>query len=152
MPDIAVRPVERADQAPWRRLWDGYNAFYGRSGPTALPEAIVETTWMRFFDAGEPMEALVADAGGRLVGLAHIVFHRSMTSPTTVCYLQDLFTDPALRGQGIGRALIEAVYGRAKAAGATRVYWQTHETNTTVMRLYDAMAERTGFVVYGKWL
>lgn len=152
MPDIAVRPVARADLVPWRRLWDGYNAFYGRSGPTALPESIVETTWGRFFDADEPMAALVAGSGGRLVGLAHIVFHRSMTSPTTVCYLQDLFTDPEARGQGVGRALIEAVYGRAKAMEATRVYWQTHETNTTAMRLYDAMAERIGFVVYAQRL
>jgi GNAT superfamily N-acetyltransferase len=150
MPDIAVRPVERADMAAWRRLWDGYNAFYGRSGPTALAESIVETTWARFFDADEPMAALVAETGGRLAGLAHIVFHRSMTSPTSVCYLQDLFTDPASRGQGVGRALIEAVYRRAAAAGATRVYWQTHESNATAMRLYDAVAERTGFVVYAK--
>jgi len=152
MPDIAVRPLELADKAPWRRLWDGYNAFYGRSGPTALPDSIVETTWARFFDASEPMEALVAGMDGRLAGLGHIVFHRSMTSPTTVCYLQDLFTDPAARGRGVGRALIEAVYRRAEAAGATRVYWQTHETNTTAMRLYDAVAERTGFVVYARRL
>lgn len=152
MPDIAVRPLERADKAPWRRLWDGYNAFYGRSGPTALPDSIVETTWVRFFDASEPMEALVAGIDGRLAGLVHIVFHRSMTSPTTVCYLQDLFTDPAARGRGVGRALIEAVYRRAEAAGATRVYWQTHETNTTAMRLYDGVAERTGFVVYARRL
>jgi len=152
MPDIAVRPLERADKAPWRQLWDGYNAFYGRSGPTALPDSIVETTWARFFDASEPMEALVAGMDGRLAGLVHIVFHRSMTSPTTVCYLQDLFTDPAARGRGVGRALIEAVYRRAEAAGATRVYWQTHETNTTAMRLYDAVAERTGFVVYARRL
>jgi len=150
MPDIAVRPLERADKAPWRRRWDGYNAFYGRSGPTALPDSIVETTWARFFDASEPMEALVAAMDGRLAGLVHIVFHRSMTSPTTVCYLQDLFTDPAARGRGVGRALIEAAYRRAEAAGATRVYWQTHETNTTAMRLYDGVAERTGFVVYAK--
>jgi len=152
MPDIAVRPLEHADKAPWRQLWDGYNAFYGRSGPTALPDSIVETTWARFFDASEPMEALVAGIDGRLAGLVHIVFHRSMTSPTTVCYLQDLFTDPAARGRGVGRALIEAVYRRAEAAGATRVYWQTHETNTTAMRLYDAVAERTGFVVYARRL
>jgi len=152
MSDIAVRPVDRADLEPWRRLWGGYNAFYGRSGPTALPASIVETTWARFFDADEPMEALVAETDGRLVGLVHIVFHRSMTSQTSVCYLQDLFTDSAVRGQGVGRALIEAVYGRAKAVEATRVYWQTHETNATAMRLYDGIAERTGFVVYAKRL
>jgi len=150
--DITVRPVDRADFDPWRRLWDGYNAFYGRSGPTALPASIVETTWQRFFDASEPMEALVAVANGELVGLVHIVFHRSMISPTFVCYLQDLFTDAAVRGQGVGRALIEAVYECAASAGATRVYWQTHESNAPAMRLYDGVAERTGFVVYARQL
>jgi GNAT superfamily N-acetyltransferase len=150
MPAISVRPVATADKVAWRRLWDGYNAFYGRSGPTALADSIVETTWMRFLDADEPMEALVAERGGRAVGLAHIVFHRSMISPTMVCYLQDLFTDPEACGHGVARALIEAVYRRADAAGATRVYWQTHETNENAMRLYDAMADRTGFVVYAR--
>jgi GNAT superfamily N-acetyltransferase len=71
-----------------------------------------------------------------------------MIGPT--CYLQDLFTAESARGQGIGRALIESVYERAKAAGSQRVYWQTHETNLTGMKLYDKVAERSGFVVYRK--
>ena len=151
-PALNVRPIVRADFDAWRELWNGYNAFYGRSGPNALPDSIVETTWERFFDASEPMEALVAVANGALVGLVHIVFHRSMISPTSVCYLQDLFTDAAVRGQGVGRALIEAAYERAAAAGATRVYWQTHESNAPAIRLYDGVAERTGFVVYARQL
>jgi GNAT superfamily N-acetyltransferase len=143
-----VRPLARADLAQWRPLWDGYNAFYGRSGPTALAEEITRTTWARFFDADEPVHALVAEHDGRLVGLVHYLFHRSTTLLGPTCYLQDLFTDAALRGQGVGRALIAAVNERACAAGAERVYWMTHETNITAMKLYDRVAEKPGFVIY----
>jgi GNAT superfamily N-acetyltransferase len=131
-------------------LWDGYNAFYGRAGPTALPAEITRATWTRFFDPDEPVHALVAELDGELVGLVHFLYHRSTTSIGPVCYLQDLFTDASRRGHGIGRALIETVYERAKAAGASRVYWQTHETNATAMKLYDQVAEKSGFVVYRK--
>ena len=143
-----VRPLAAADLAQWRPLWDGYNAFYGRSGPTALAEEITRATWGRFFDAYEPVHALVAEREGRLVGLVHYLFHRSTTLLGPTCYLQDLFTDAALRGHGVGRALIAAVTERARAGGAARVYWMTHETNTTAMRLYDQVAEKPGFVIY----
>ncbi|HTZ79944.1 MAG TPA: GNAT family N-acetyltransferase [Stellaceae bacterium] len=149
---LLVRPVARADYDRWLPLWDGYNAFYGRSGPTALAPEITATTWARFFDPYEPVHALVAESGGQLVGLVHYLFHRSTTMIEPTCYLQDLFTDPAARGQGIGRTLIEAVYGRVKAAGGSRVYWQTHETNATARALYDRIAERSGFIVYRKLL
>lgn len=148
--DIVARSIRSRDRAQWEPLWDGYNAFYGRSGATALPPAITESTWRRFFDVGEPVHALVAEQGGRLVGLAHYLFHRSTTLIEPTCYLQDLFTDADARGRGVGRALIEGVYARARAAGATRVYWLTHETNATAQRLYDAVAERSGFIVYRK--
>lgn len=153
---ITVRPVERQDFEQWLPLWDGYNAFYGRSGPTALAGDITRTTWSRFFDAYEPVHALVAEAATtserRLVGLVHYLYHRSTTAIAPSCYLQDLFTSEAARGHGIGRALIEGVYQRAAAAGAGRVYWQTHETNRTAMQLYDKIGERSGFVVYRKLL
>ena len=149
-PAVVVRPVSPSDLEPWLRLWEGYNAFYGRSGPTALPQDVTRMTWSRFFDAYEPVHALVAELDGELVGLAHYLFHRSTTMIGPSCYLQDLFTDVALRGKGIGRALIGAVYERAAAAGSKRVYWQTHETNETAMRLYDKLAECSGFVVYQK--
>jgi GNAT superfamily N-acetyltransferase len=149
---LSVRPIAREDHARWLPLWDGYNAFYGRSGPTALDPEVTATTWTRFFDVDEPVHALVAEADGRLLGLAHYLFHRSTTAVGPSCYLQDLFTVEAARGRGVGRALIEAVYGRAKAAGAPRVYWQTHETNATAMALYDRVAERSGFLVYRKML
>lgn len=96
------------------------------------------------------MHAIVAESAGRLVGLAHFLFHRSTTMLGPTCYLQDLFTAEDARGTGIGKALIEGVYERAKASGALRVYWQTHESNHTAMRLYDKIAKRSGFIVYSR--
>jgi GNAT superfamily N-acetyltransferase len=98
------------------------------------------------------VHALVAESGGELLGLTHYLFHRSTTAIEPNCYLQDLFTSAAARGNGIGRALIDGVYEQAKLAGCSRVYWQTHETNHTAMQLYDKVAERSGFVVYRKLL
>ena len=148
--DLTIRFVNRQDSAQWLPLWDGYNAFYGRSGATALDPEITRTTWQRFFDAAEPVHAIVAEEGGGLLGLVHYLYHRSTTSIGQSCYLQDLFTHDAARGRGVGRALIEAVYAAARAAGSPRVYWQTHETNATAMRLYDQVAEKSGFLVYRK--
>ena len=147
---MVIRPVVRADYAQWLPLWEGYNRFYGRFDATALPDAITQMTWTRFFDAYEPMHALVAEMDGRLVGLVHYLFHRSTISIAPNCYLQDLFTAEPARGKGVGRRLIEAVYEQARLAGLSRVYWLTHETNTTARRLYDAVAENSGFLVYRK--
>jgi GNAT superfamily N-acetyltransferase len=147
---MVVRPVARADFEGWKPLWDGYNAFYGREGPTALPEEVTHSTWSRFFDAYEPVHGLVAEASGRLVGLVHYIFHRSTLHTAPICYLQDLFTAHDVRGTGVGRALIEAVYERAKTAGAGRVYWHTHKTNVVARRLYDKVADLSGFIVYRK--
>jgi GNAT superfamily N-acetyltransferase len=147
---LTIRPIARSDHAQWLPLWDGYNAFYGRADDTALDPAVTATTWERFFDADEPVHALVAEQDGRLLGLVHYLFHRSTITVGPSCYLQDLFTTAQARGQGVGRALIEAVYAAARQAGAARVYWQTHETNATAMRLYDQVAEHSGFVVYRK--
>ena len=149
---VRVRPVVQSDHTAWRPLWDGYNAFYGRHGATALAEHVTQTTWQRFLDPGEPMFALVAEEEGQLVGLAHCVFHRSMTRVEPVCYLSDLFTLESRRGRGIGRLLIEAVYEEAKSAGASRVYWQTHESNAAGRLLYDKVAKHLGFIVYAKEL
>jgi GNAT superfamily N-acetyltransferase len=147
MPDpLIVRPVAPTDSPQWAPLWEGYNSFYERT----LPAEITEMTWSRFFDAYEPVHAMVAEEDGRLLGLVHYLFHRSTIMIGPTCYLQDLFTNEAARGKGVGRALIEAVYERAREAGSPRVYWQTHETNLTAMALYDKVAERSGFVVYRK--
>lgn len=148
--DLLVRPVTRQDYDQWLPLWDGYNAFYGRSGPTALAADITRTTWERFFDAYEPVNALVAESDGQLLGLTHYLFHRSTISIAPNCYLQDLFTNEAARGKGVGRALINGVYERAQLAGSPRVYWLTHETNHTAMELYNKVADHSGFVVYRK--
>ena len=98
------------------------------------------------------MHALVAERSGELLGLVHFLFHRSTISVGNSCYLQDLFTMEAARGLGIGRALIEAVYAKALEAGSPRIYWQTHETNTAAMQLYDKLAQKSGFIVYRKML
>jgi GNAT superfamily N-acetyltransferase len=149
---FAVRDVRREDFAGWKLLWDGYNAFYGRSGEAALAEEITQTTWTRFFDATEPVQALVAEQDGKLLGLAHFLFHRTTIQLNRTCYLNDLFTLDAARGRGVGRALILAVYEKARAAGSTRIYWQTHETNSLAMKLYDAVADKSGFLIYRKSL
>jgi GNAT superfamily N-acetyltransferase len=145
---LTVRPVAPTDLAQWEALWEGYNTFYQRT----VPPEITRVTWSRFFDAYEPVHALVAEKDGRLLGLVHYLFHRSTTLNGPTCYLQDLFTTEAARRQGVGRALIESVYERARTAGSLRVYWQTHETNVTAMALYDKVAERSGFLVYRKRL
>ena len=147
---ICIRAATEEDYEKWLPLWDGYNAFYGRSGPTALPIEITRVTWARFFDAYEPMHALVAECDGAMLGFTHYLFHRSTIALHPYCYLQDLFTIEAARGKGVGRALIEGVYDRAKLAGAPRVYWHTHESNQVAMQLYDKVAELSGFVVYRK--
>jgi len=144
---LIIRSVAPTDFAQWQPLWQGYNRFYGRD---ALPAEITHMTWSRFLDAYEPVHAMVAEKDGQFLGLVHYLFHRSTIQIASACYLQDLFTDEASRGQGIGRALIEAVYERARVAGCPRVYWQTHESNLTAMKLYDKVAERSGFIVYRK--
>jgi GNAT superfamily N-acetyltransferase len=143
-----IRPLRRSDHTEWRALWDGYNAFYGRRGSAALPESITESTWERFFSASEPVHALVAEDDRRVVGLAHYLFHRSTTRLNDVCYMQDLFTAENRRGLGIGRQLILAVYEAARAAGSSRVYWQTQVTNEAGRALYDKVAGHQGFIVY----
>jgi GNAT superfamily N-acetyltransferase len=143
-----VRLVSREDFPGWVALWDKYNAFYGRAGSAALDVSISRSTWDRFFDAREPMQALVAQKGDHLVGLAHFVFHRNTILIEPTCYMQDLFVDEVARGGGIGKLLIEGVYRHARAAGVTSVYWHTHESNTAARKLYDRVARNTGFLVY----
>jgi GNAT superfamily N-acetyltransferase len=146
--DFLIREAAPADFDQWLMLWDHYNAFYGRSGPTALPRAITDATWARFFDPAEPMHAVIAESAGGLIGLAHFLYHRSTTALQPTCYLQDLFTSEAARGRGVASALIRRVTDEAKRAGSSRVYWQTHESNTVARKLYDELAEYSGFLVY----
>ena len=150
--DIIIRPIEREDHAQWRPLWDGYNAFYGREGETALAEDITDATWARFFSADEPVQAFVAVEGDTVVALVHCLFHRSTTRLHDVCYLQDLFTAPSHRGRRIAQQLIEAVYAAARSAGSSRVYWTTQIGNASGRALYDKVASHTGFIIYSKEL
>jgi GNAT superfamily N-acetyltransferase len=129
-------------------LWDGYNAFYGRQGQTALDLNITQTTWARFLNDNDPVHAFVAEQNGQLIGLVHFIFHRSTTRLNDVCYLQDLYVNQAIRGAGVGRQLIKAVYDAAQTAGSTRVYWQTQYSNTAGRALYDKVAKHLGFIVY----
>ena len=149
---LVIRVVNKDDFPEWKPLWDGYNAFYGRFGETALAPEISKTTWSRFFDVDEPMHAMVAERSGKLLGLVHFLYHRSTIQIVPTCYLQDLFTAEEARGLGVGRALIHAVYEHAKAAGVPSVYWHTRETNITAMQLYDKVADKLESVVYRKTL
>jgi GNAT superfamily N-acetyltransferase len=123
----------------------------GRRGRgTVARHASSRSIARRFLDPAEPVHALVAQRQGQVVGLAHYLFHRSMTRIENVCYLSDLYTLPELRGQGLGRALIEGVCAEAHRAGVVRVYWQTHESNAAGRRLYDQVAKHHGFIVYAR--
>ncbi len=141
---IQIRPFGPQDRQAWEPLWQGYLTFYASS----LPPEVTDATWGRLNDPAEPMHGLAALLDGRIVGIVHYIYHRSTWTTGNYCYLQDLFTDEEARGRGVGRALIEAVYGKAKADGASRVYWLTHETNTSAQALYDKVASRTGFIQY----
>jgi GNAT superfamily N-acetyltransferase len=148
MAGFVIGPVGRDQQAAWLPLWQGYLDFYKA---TVTPE-VTETTWARLQDPAEPMHVLGAFDDGRLVAVTHYIFHRSTWTIGPYCYLQDLFTAEDARGQGAARLLIEAAYDRARAAGASRVYWLTHETNRTAQALYDKVAEKSGFIQYRKAL
>ena len=145
-PAITIRAATAADHDAWLPLWRGYQAFY----QVDLPASTTATTWQRLLDPAEPLHLALAEVGGRVVGMVHFIEHRSCWSPLNSVYLQDLFTDASVRGQGVGRALIEHVYAQAKHLGAGKVHWLTHETNTQAMLLYDQVAEKPGFVQYRK--
>ncbi|MBW4023531.1 MAG: GNAT family N-acetyltransferase [Proteobacteria bacterium] len=139
-----VSPMVAADHAEWLPLWRSYQAFYR----VDLAQAVTEATWARLLDPAEPVDGAIARVGGEALGLVHVVRHRSTWSVADKCYLNDLFVTPAARGQGVGRSLIEYVYATATRAGCGAVYWLTHESNETAMRLYDRIGRRSGFVQY----
>ena len=146
MSGFIVRDLRQEDRPGWETLWAGYLTFYKS---TLTPE-VTNITFARFLDPTEPMFSLVAedDATHDLIGMVNCVIHRSTWSEQNYCYLGDLFTSPAARNRGVGRALIEAVYARADELGLSRVYWMTHETNETARKLYDQIAQNSGFIQY----
>jgi len=145
---VHVRPLVGQDRAAWNALWKGYLDFY----KTSLPAAQYDLTFGRFLDPAEPMFAYLAERDGKPRGLVHIILHRSGWLEGPTCYLQDLFVEPGERGTGMGHALIEHVYDVTRAAGGKRVYWLTHESNTTARKLYDRVATNPGFTEYTKSL
>jgi GNAT superfamily N-acetyltransferase len=149
-PSLPLRRLEARDRHAWELLWAGYLAFYQAS----VPAETTDVAWSRLLDPAEPMHGLGAFDGqaddASLLGIVHFIFHRSTWTVGNYCYLQDLFTIAEARGRGVGRALIEAVYARAKEAGASRVYWLTQDGNATARALYDKLADHPGFTVYRK--
>ena len=145
---ITIRPIGEDERAEWNPLWDGYLAFY----KTALTQDVSDLAWSRFHDPDETMFALGGYVDGRLSGFAHYLFHRSTWAPKRYCYLEDLYVAETARGLGLGRALIEAVYQKAEAAGASRVYWLTQSSNAQARALYDKVADNLGFIQYRKVL
>lgn len=142
---VVIRPLTKSDEPQWRQLWQAYLEFYKSS----VPEAVTATTFSRLLDEKRTQQnALVAEQDGRLVGFVHFIYHAHNWRVEDVCYLQDLYVDPALRGTGAGRALIEAVYAAADANGTPSVYWLTQDFNATARTLYDRVAKLTPFVKY----
>lgn len=145
MPETAIRPIERGDEADWRRLWTDYLAFY----ETRVDEQVYRTAFERLCgDDPHDHHGLVALVDGRPAGLVHYLFHRHLWRVEDVVYLQDLYVEPAARGTGIGRALIEAVYAAADSARCPSVYWLTQDFNHIARSLYDAVGELTPFIKY----
>jgi GNAT superfamily N-acetyltransferase len=139
---IETRRLQQADRPRWETLFRAYIAFYERT----LDEAAYERAW-REITSGTRLHGLGAWLDGDLVGITHFLVHPSSSEPD-LCYLEDLFTAPEVRGRGVATALVEAVGEWARAQGCGSVYWQTHETNATARRLYDRLARYEGFVVY----
>lgn len=146
MPVFTLRPFTASDAAAWHPLWRGYQDFYH----VDIADAVSQETWRRLLDPAELMHGTFAVHEGIAVGLVHYIEHRSCWTTGNYLYLQDLFVAPAMRGRGVGRALIEHVYREAAARGCARVYWLTHESNHDAMHLYDRIADKPGFVQYRK--
>lgn len=146
--DITLKSVTDSDKEEWAGLWVQYLTFY----KVDIPEAVTEVTWQRLLNSEESMGCVMAWQGAKAVGLANHVQHRSTWATGNYLYLEDLFVDASVRGRGVGRKLISSLYELAARAGCSRVYWHTHETNSTAMLLYDRIGDRSGFVHYQRQL
>jgi GNAT superfamily N-acetyltransferase len=144
MASVNIRKVEPADEPRWRALWDDYNRFYEREPR----EPITRHLWARLFNPASPVYAIVAECDGKVVGLAHYLIQESTSKLTPVCYLQDLFVDPAERGSGIGLLLIDWLLAEVHTQGWSRLYWHTKENNYRARALYDSYTPRSAFVHY----
>ena len=144
MSTLEVRPARPDDERAWRALWDGYCEFY----ETVVPPEVTAETWRRLLEPDEPLEGLVAEQGGEVIGSVNCVLHPSTWGTAQTCYLEDLFVSPAARGSGAGRALIEAVVERARSRGWDKVYWHTRQDNSRARALYDSFTQADDFVRY----
>ena len=144
---IKILPFEPGDRTDWLALWEAYLVFYKAS----LPESVGHQTWDRMIDpAGDILGFKAVDENGKMVGMVTYLYHGTTWSDLPRCYLHDLFTLPETRGQGAGRALIEAVYDAAREHGSDQVYWLTQEFNYEARILYDKVAKRTPFMKYAQ--
>jgi GNAT superfamily N-acetyltransferase len=144
---VVVRPLRASDETEWARMWCAYLEFY----ETSRSQDIYDTYFQRLLgDDPQDFNGLIAELDGRPVGLTHYLFHRHGWSVENTCYLQDLYADPQVRGQGVGRALIEAVYAAADESGVPSVYWLTQDFNATARHLYDRIGVRTPFIRYNR--
>jgi GNAT superfamily N-acetyltransferase len=142
---VTVRKAEPRDEPRWRELWDCYTRFYERE-PS---EPVTRRTWALILDAAAPVHAIVAECDhAGVVGIANYVVHESTSTITPVCYLQDLFVDPAHRVGGVGKQLIDWLAAETAAKGWSRLYWHTRETNYRARSLYDKYTAHSGFVRY----
>lgn len=141
---IQIREIREGDKQAWLNLWRGYIDFYHAD----IPEIQNELTWTRLHDSDFNIRGLVAEEGGEVCGIVHFSFQTSTWAAHNYCYLEDVFVDPALRGSGAGRALIDAVRVIAEKAGSSRLYWSTEKTNETARKLYDSYTPESGFVQY----
>jgi GNAT superfamily N-acetyltransferase len=142
---LSIRPLAAADFETWCGLWRAYLAFY----ETTVADEIYDVTFARLIAPDHPAQnAFVAVIDGTVAGFVHYVYHPHNWRREDVCYLQDLFVDPAYRGNGVGRALIEAVYRAADANDTPSVYWLTQDFNHTARQLYDRVATVTPFIKY----
>jgi len=141
---VTIRPAQARDEARWRELFDAYTRFYEREPD----DAIAKHAWARIHDPRSPVHAAVAEVDGRVVGIANYLLHESTGSLRPVCYLQDLFVDPQLRGAGVGKQLIDWLVSEMKAHRWSRLYWSTRETNYRARALYDQYTPHSGFLRY----
>jgi len=140
-----ILPITPADRDEWAELWNGYLEFY----ETELDEATTASTFDRLATAGSGVHGAIArDRDGRAVGIVHWLTHPSTWAIGDYCYLDDLFVLPAVRGGGVGAALIEHVRAWAAEHGAAKVYWLTAENNRVARAVYNRVATDTGFVHY----
>jgi GNAT superfamily N-acetyltransferase len=143
--DATIRPVSEADYPAWKDLWEQYMVFY----ETELTPDHTDRLWQRLLDDGDPAECLVADLAGEVAGIAQFFPHTDLWEDRPVCYLSDLYVDPAWRGQGIGATLIRAVQSHARDRDWGHVYWQTAEDNHRARGMYDKLTGgASGFIIY----